>query len=229
MKHYLMTVLFLAVILPSTSVANTLPDGFVYLHTVDATIRQKLDLATSENFVGCPVDGYEGNQVICTKALAEALKRVQTSLKKSHPHYSLRISDAYRPTRAAEHFQRWAKDLSDQKTKAKYYPHIDKKDLLGTYIAAKKSAHSRGSTVDLEIEDVRSGDLLDFGPTFFGDFAHYDYKDLTKKQRENRLMLRELMLAHGFKPYDAEFWHFTLKDEPFPNEFFDFPIKNLAS
>lgn len=208
--------------------SNTLPKGFVYLHTVDNSIDQKLDFSTDDNCVGQPLNGYEGNQAICTLALAKELKKVQASLKKTNSNYALRVLDAYRPTDAVDHIKRWAADPNDQKTKEKCYPDLEKKDLLGKYVAACKSAHSRGSTVDVIIIDVRTGEPLDFGPDFFGDYAHINYVGLTDIQKNNRLALRKLMLMHKFKPYDAEFWHFTLKDEPFPKTYFNFTIRNQS-
>ena len=208
------------------SLARVLPEGFVYLHEVDPSIGQKIEMATSDNCVGAKLEGYEGNQAICTRALANELKKAQHSLKKINKNYSLRVEDAYRPVRATEHLKRWAADPNDTKTKEKCYPEIDKKDLPGKYIAAGKSSHNRGSTVDIIIIDLKTGKPLDFGPSFFGDYAHINYIGLSPVQRDNRKFLRELMLAHNFKPYDAEFWHYTLKNEPFPDTYFDFLIKN---
>ena len=206
--------------------ASSLPAGFIYLHQVDPTIDKQLDFATENNFVGVRLEGYQGDQVICTQALAKKLKIVQKALKKQYPHYSLKILDAYRPIAAVEHIKKWAGDLSDQKTKARFYPDIEKKDLLGKYLAANRSSHSRGSTVDIIIVDANTNFSLDYGPDFFGSYAHINYKNLTEVQRKNRKMLRQLMVSHGFKPYDEEFWHFTLKNEPFPDTYFSFAIEN---
>ena len=170
-----------------------------------------------------PAEGYKAQRAICTKELALVLKEVQKALKKKG--LCLSIRDAYRPLRATKHFQRWAKDLKDQKTKAQYYPNIPKEELAGAFIAAKRSSHNRGSTVDLEILDDKTKEPLDFGPDTFGEESFTFCSKLTKEQQQNRLMLRKLMLQHGCKPYDKEFWHFTLKNEPFPDTYFDFPIK----
>lgn len=208
------------------SISGEIPKEFTYLHKVDPSIYQSMSFSTNDNFVGCPLDGYEGAQIICTRKLASVLKQVQITLKKKYPFYSLQVLDAYRPVRAVAHIQRWAKDLKDQKTKLKYYPFIDKKELLGVFIASKKSSHSRGSTVDIVIIDERSRERLDYGPSYFGEYTHFDYKKLTRQQRSNRYMLRKLMKEHGFKPYDLEYWHFTLQNEPFLKIYFDFPIRN---
>jgi len=224
-KAFLLSLSFFGMV-TSGCLAKGLPTGFVYLHQLDSTISEKLLFATDENFVGAPLDKYNGNQVICTRKAALALMKAQKALRKTNPHWSLQVADAYRPASAVGHIQRWAKDLTDQKTKEKYYPDIDKEDLLGAFLAAKRSSHSRGSTFDVVIIDTRTNEQLDYGPEFFGDYAHSDYPDLTHDQRQNRLFLRKLMKAHGFKPYDKEFWHFTLIDEPFPKSYFDFEICN---
>lgn len=216
----------LTILLEDYCIAECLPEGFVYLHHIDKTIAQELLLATDNNFVGAPLDKYEGNQAICTEKAAFALRQAQRALKKSYPHWCLQIQDAYRPVSAVEHIKRWARDLKDQKSKAKYYPNIDKKDLLGAFVAAKQSPHSRGSTFDVLIINEKTNESLDFGPDFFGDSAHFDYPHLTSEQKKNRQFLRKLMIKHGFKPYNGEFWHFVLKDEPFPTTYFDFKICN---
>ena len=207
--------------------AENLPAGFVYLHEIDPTIKQNLENATENNLLGVVVDGYEGDQVICTQETAVALASVQKKLKARG--FSLLILDAYRPSKAVEHIKRWAHDLDDQETKAQYYPDIDKEELLGTFLAAKRSSHSRGSTVDVLIVDEKTKRPLDFGLMFFGEVSGTYSKNISKQQSANRLFLREVMVVHNFKPYDAEFWHFTYKDEPFPEIYFDFPIRNADS
>ncbi|MBY0502231.1 MAG: hypothetical protein K2P93_09600 [Alphaproteobacteria bacterium] len=128
-------------------VVTPLPKGFVYLEEIDPTIDQKIEFATSENILGIEADGYERGRAICTKETAPALKKVQNAMKKQG--LCLQVQDAYRPVQAVKHIQRWAKDLNDQKTKARYYPDISKEEILGTFVAAKNSAHSRGSTDDI--------------------------------------------------------------------------------
>lgn len=205
------------------AVKSNLPQGFCYLDEIDPSIDQDLGFARDDNILGVPADGYECGRVICTKPAAHALKKVQKELKKKG--LSLQVTDAYRPDRAVKHIQRWAKDLSDQKTKARYYPTIDKKDIWGTYIAAKQSSHSRGSTFDVLIVNDKTKERLDFGPDIFGEESWTHYSKATKEQRENRLLLRKVMMDHGFKPYNKEFWHFTLKNEPYPKTYFDFTVK----
>lgn len=203
-----------------------LPNGFVYLHTIDNTIDQHITFATDNNCIGHRLAGYSSQQVICTLALAKALKVVQTNLKKINPHYSLRVLDTYRPVDAVQDIIHWAKDVHDTKTQKKCYPDLEKKELLGKYVAAGKSSHSRGSTVDVIIIDSFTQQPLDFGPMFFGRYAHINYSGLTPIQKQNRMMLRNIMVKYKFKPYDDEFWHFTLLNEPFPTTQFNFKICN---
>lgn len=179
-----------------------LPKGFVYLGSVDSSIEQNLAFATSDNLVGVPLDGYESKRAICTYETALALAKVQKELKSLG--FCLRIDDAYRPSQAVKHLKRWAKDLKDQKTKSKYYPNIDKKDLVGKFVAVNRSPHSRGSTVDVTILNDKTKEELDFGPQTLGaESAVYD-SSLTPEQQKNRLFLREVMLRYNFKPYNKE-------------------------
>lgn len=202
---------------------DVFPQGFVYLDEVDPTIEQHLLFATPDNLVGTVLDGYEKGRVICTREAAVALKGVQKELKGMG--YCLRIDDAYRPVRAVDHIKRWAKDLTDQKTKHEFYPNIDKRDLAGKFIAARRSSHSRGSTVDVTILNDETKEELDFGPQTLGAESSPHATSITPQQRRNRLLLRDVMMRHGFKPYHREWWHFTLKKEPFPKTYFDFPVK----
>ncbi len=200
-----------------------LPKGFVYLATVAPSIQQKVGFVSEDNVLGVKADGYEAAKIICTKEAALAVAKVQKQLKKKG--LCLQVTDAYRPERTVKHIQRWAQDLNDQKTKARYYPTIPKEELWGTYIAARQSSHSRGSTFDLIILDDKTKEPLDFGPDIFGEESWTFFSGCTEEQKHNRLMLRKIMMDHGFKPYDKEFWHFTLKNEPFPKTYFDFPVR----
>lgn len=208
---------------PATSESPSLPRHFVYLEDIDSSIDQHIEFATESNILGVCADGYETGRAICTKKAALALKKVQDDLKKRG--LCLRVMDAYRPERAVKHIQRWARDLNDQKTKKRYYPDISKEEILGTFVAAKKSSHSRGSTFDVLVIDNHTRELIDLGPDLFGEASFTFSSKITKEQQQNRLMLREVMMRHGFKPYDKEFWHFTLKDEPYPKTYFDFSVR----
>jgi len=203
---------------------EALPDGFVHVDEVIPDLHVNLRYRGSDNFTGRPVDGYQGGRLILTRPAADALARVQDELR---PHgLSLLVYDGYRPQRAVDNFVRWAKDLDDQVNKAAYYPDVDKRVLFKEGYIADRSGHTRGSTMDLTIADAASGAPLDMGTPWdhFGPESWPSYQDLTAQQRANRLLLRRLMLDNGFKPYQQEWWHFTLADEPFPDTYFDFPV-----
>lgn len=207
------------------SYSQKLPKEFVYLSDVDKSIQKELRYLSTNNFIGKRIDGYKNNCVIVTKTSAIALKKVQKIL--ALKGLGLKIFDAYRPQQAVDHFVRWAKVLNDTLMKQQYYPKVPKSELFNQGFIASKSGHTRGSTIDLTIVDLRTGLELDMGSPydFFGAQSHPFYKSLSKKQIENRLLLRKVMLENGFKPYDNEWWHFTLKNEPFPNTYFNFPIE----
>ena len=204
-----------------------LPAGFVYLQDIDPTIIQEMRYFTDNNFVGRRIDGYEAGKCILTREAAMALQTVQQRLASSG--YGLKVYDCYRPQRAVEDFIRWSADPSDQKMKQEYYPHLQKPDLFTKGYIATRSAHTRGSTVDLTIVSIK----IPGSPKEIEMGTHFDYLDelshpLTFKVaapfRANRLMLRKVMQQAGFLPYDKEWWHFTLGNEPFPDTWFDFPV-----
>ncbi len=205
--------------------AGTLPNGFVYAKETIPNLRTDLRYITANNFVGSPIDGYLKPKLILTKKAAEALKKVQDEFERLG--FGLLVFDGYRPQTAVNHFVRWAKDVSDTKMKDEYYPKVDKKDLFTKGYISSKSGHSRGSTVDLTIVSLRTGHVLDLGGPydFFDKRSSVDYKNITRNQRAIRLMLQRRMVKHGFKPYEKEWWHFTLKKEPFPKKYFDFPVQ----
>ena len=182
---------------------------------------------TTYHFVGARVDGYEQPIVLMTKEAAAALSRVNADMRMQG--LRLVIYDAYRPQRAVDHFVRWAEDVADTRMKAVFYPDVDKAELFDKGFIARRSGHSRGSTVDLTLLDEKTGKLLDMGGPFdyFGELSHPDYAGVTKEQHANRMLLRETMLKHGFKPLSTEWWHFTLRDEPYPDTYFDFPVREI--
>ena len=200
------------------------------------------------NFVGQRIDGYEEPTALLTKQAAEALKAVSDDVIKQG--YRLKIYDAYRPQKAVDHFVRCAADLNDTKMKSYFYPDLDKSVLFEQEYIYERSGHTRGSTVDLTLFDMQTEKELDMGGTFdwFGPESHPDFcgnpetgeytgdnskspaepkRSITEQQFKNRMILRRAMLAHDFKPLDTEWWHFTLKDEPFPDTYFTFPVKQL--
>ena len=180
------------------------------------------------NFVGDRIDGYDEPCALLTREAALALKEASDDLMAQG--YRIKIYDAYRPQDAVNHFVRWAKDLGDTRMKAYFYPEVDKSQLFSSGYIAKRSGHSRGSTVDITLFDLSTGKDADMGGTFdyFGDASHYEYKKLTPEQKKNRLILRKAMTAHGFKPISTEWWHFTLIDEPYPDTYFNFPVSSEA-
>jgi D-alanyl-D-alanine dipeptidase len=201
--------------------AETLPPGFVYLDEAVPGIAVELRYITENNFLGTPVDGYEAPRCILSGSAARALKNVQTALAAFG--LGLKVFDAYRPQRAVDHFVRWAKDLEDTRMKAEYYPAVDKKHLFRDGYIAARSSHTRGSTVDLTIISLDTGQALDMGSgfDFFGPASWPDNPGMTHAQRAHRMLLQTIMRQSGFSHYAQEWWHFTLKEEPFPDTYFD--------
>ena len=184
------------------------------------------------NFVGARIDGYERPLALMTRRAADSLKVASDELKEQG--YRIKIWDAYRPQRAVNHFIRWAEDLSDTTMKEVFYPMVDKSLLFEQQYIMARSGHSRGSTVDLTLIDAATGKELDMGSPFdwFGVESHPDYivesqksKVESSEWRANRQILWDAMLKHGFTMIDSEWWHFTLADEPYPDTYFDFPIR----
>ncbi len=202
--------------------------GFVVLSEVAPDIIQEIRYFSTYNFVGDRIDGYQVPCALMTREAAEALKAVSDDLMRRG--YRLKIYDAYRPQTAVDHFVRWAEDIKDTRMKNYFYPKVDKTRLFDEGYIAAKSGHSRGSTVDLTLFDMKTGKEVDMGGTFdwFGEESHPDYVGkLTRKQLHNRKILRDAMIRHGFKPIEEEWWHFTLKDEPYPDTYFTFPVTDL--
>ena len=203
--------------------------GFVYVRSLIPDLIEDLRYFTTNNFMGVRADGYEANHAILSKEAATALSKAADELREKG--YVVKIFDAYRPQRAVDHFVRWSK-TDDQRNKKDYYPDLAKKSLFPQYIATK-SGHTKGSTIDMTIcykdtqKEVDMGGHFDyFGPPSHPTFTgKYPGGEVTPQHKKNRLMLRELMIRHGFKPYNSEWWHFTLKNEPYPTTFFNFPVK----
>jgi D-alanyl-D-alanine dipeptidase len=206
--------------------AWALPESFLYAEDVIPSIHQELRYFGNNNFVGRPIHGYRANRIILTKSAASALKAVQEEL--GIFGLGLLVFDAYRPQQAVDDFVAWSKDLSDTKTKSTYYPRVPKEILFAQGYIAERSGHSRGSTVDLTIVSKKAPfEPLDMGTgfDFFGPESWPNYAGISTQQRANRLLLQNIMIKHGFSPYPQEWWHFTLKDEPFPNTYFNFLVQ----
>ncbi len=197
---------------------------FVLLSDYVPGIVQEIRYFSTYNFVGDRIDGYEEPCAILTKEAARALNVV--SGKAAAMGYRLKIFDAYRPAKAVRHFVLWGIEDLDQRMKPFFYPDLEKQELFKQGYIASQSSHSRGSTVDMTLLDMKTGKEVDMGSPFdwFSEKSHPDCRDITEEQYANRMLLRGLMLNNGFLPMDCEWWHFTLENEPFPDTYFDFPV-----
>ena len=226
------------------ALALTAPSSFVALDEVDPTILQDIRYATAYNFVGRRIDGYRKPVCILTRRAARALERAQTALE----GYTLKVYDCYRPQRAVDHFARWARN--DSRTmKREFYPRVSKRRLFDEGYLAHRSGHSRGSTVDLTLVRLPAKEQPTWSRSEFGltpctapkrrrfpdnsvgmgtSYDCFDPRshtlDGTGRALRNRLLLKRTMEAAGFDPYANEWWHFTLRNESYPDRSFDFPV-----
>ena len=200
--------------------------GFVLISSEIPDAILEIRYATTYNFVGDVIDGYEEPIAILSKEAAQALKGAAADLKEQG--YRLKIWDAYRPQMAVDHFVKWGGNVNDARMKEIFYPEIDRAKLFELGFIAEQSSHTRGSAVDLTLFDMRTGKEVDMGSPFdyFGEISHPDYEDLTPEQLSNRAILKDAMVANGFEPIDTEWWHFTLANEPYPNTYFTFPVSS---
>ena len=198
--------------------------GFVSVSDVIPDVLLDVRYYSTYNFVGERIDGYEAPLVLLTREAAEALALVNADLRRKE--LRLVLYDGYRPQQAVDHFVRWA-ESEDESMRPVFYPDVDKADLFTRGFIARRSGHSRGSTIDLTLLDEKSGSLLDMGGPFdfFGELSHPASPAVTPQQHESRWLLREAMMTRGFKPLSTEWWHFTLVDEPYPDTYFDFPVR----
>jgi len=201
------------------NVISKKPADFVDAGATIAGVKLDIRYFGSNNFIGRPIDGYKAPKCFLTKKAADALSGVQKDLEPFG--LKLLIYDCYRPQMAVDNFARWAEDIKDTKMKSKYYPGVDKRNLFKLGFIAHKSGHTRGSTVDLTIDGINMGGHFDF----FGDISGPKYQKAPAEARAARLLLKTLMENHGFKNYDKEWWHFTLKDEPYPETYFGFAVE----
>lgn len=198
--------------------------GFVVLADYVPSIIQEIRYYSTYNFIGDRIDGYEEPCALLTVKAARALKSVSGEL--ASQGFRLKVFDAYRPAAAVKHFVQWSVDDLDLRMKPFFYPDLDKADLFQRGYIASKSSHSRGSTVDLTLLDMRTGKEVDMGSPFdlFSEVSHPDYRGITDEQYVNRMYLRDAMVRNGFTPIFCEWWHFTLADEPYPETYFEFPV-----
>lgn len=201
--------------------------GFVVVTDVVPDAILEMRYYSAYNFVGVRIDGYNAPVALLTREAAEALHMACDELKEQG--YTIKIYDAYRPQRAVDQFVRWARNTGDTCMKHIFYPKVDKRRLFALGFIASRSGHSRGSTVDLTLVERATGREADMGGVFdwFGSESHPDYPGLTSEQRHNRQLLRSAMLHAGFKPLSTEWWHYTLRNEPYPKTYFDFPVEML--
>ena len=220
--------------------------GFVSITDVVPDVIIEARYFGTYNFVGARIDGYLEPTALLTRAAADSLRAVSDDVKKLG--YRLKIYDAYRPQQAVDHFVRWAENVKDTLMRHYFYPDLDKSVLFDQEYICAKSGHTRGSTVDLTLFDMQTEKELDMGGTFdwFGPESHPDFcgdpetqeftgdgskspagRSITERQFCNRMILREAMMRHGFKPFPTEWWHFTLQDEPYPDTYFNFPVRQL--
>lgn len=198
--------------------------GFVLLADLIPDIVQEIRYYSSYNFIGSRINGYEEPCAILTRKAARALQAV--SNEAIVQGYRLKIYDTYRPAKAVRQFVLWGIEDLDLRMKPYFYPELQKQELFVRGYIASRSSHSRGSTVDLTLLDMKTGKEVDMGGPFdyFGELSHPDYRGITEDQFENRMTLQRLMTRNGFVPIDCEWWHFTLGDEPYPDTYFDFPV-----
>lgn len=203
---------------------NEKPDDFVCISDyVDDAI---LDIRyfSSYNFVGEKIDGYLAPRPLMTKPAAIALASAAKELRAQG--YRIIVYDTYRPKKAIKHFIRWVEDDNSKGLKADFFPKYDKKMLFKLGFISKKSGHSRGSTIDLGLV-TKDSKLVDMGGFFdyFDDVSNADYENISDEQKNNRKILKDAMIKAGFRGIKSEWWHFTLKNEPYPNTYFDFDVK----
>jgi D-alanyl-D-alanine dipeptidase len=202
-----------------------LPEGFVYIDDLieDCVIDQKY--WGTDNFAGCQIDGYDRPLVIMTTEAAVGCVKAADNLRKQG--FLVKFFDAYRPQRAVNHFMRWGADRNDMRRKPIHYPFVDKAKVFELGYVAEKSAHTRGAAVDLTLVDMKTYLELDMGTIF--DFmdprSHADARGLSPVQEQNRRVLRGAMENSGFVQYPYEWWHYNIAKEPYPDTYFDFPIR----
>ena len=200
------------------------PSGFVVLGEYIPGIVQEIRYYCTYNFIGERIDGYEEPCALLTIEAARALKAVSSELFVRG--YRLKVFDAYRPACAVKQFVLWGLEDQDIRMKPYFYPELEKQELFIKGYIAGKSSHSRGSAVDVTLFDMKTGKEVDMGSPFdlFSPLSHPDCREVTQEQYENRMVLRSAMVRGGFEPINCEWWHFMLKDEPYPDTYYEFPV-----
>lgn len=198
--------------------------GFIFLDEILYGVRWDAKYATWDNFTGKPVDGYEVNRIVGTYDLALALRKAQKQAEALG--YGLLLWDGYRPQRAVECFLRWSELPEDNLTKERYYPNIERSELITKGYVAPLSSHSRRSAIDLTLYRLDTGELVPMGSSFdfMDERSHHTSKKISSNEAKNRRLLRSIMENSGFEAYEYEWWHYVLRNEPYPDTYFDFPI-----
>lgn len=203
-------------------------DDFAFVDELVSGVRWDAKYATWDNFTGRPVDGYLANRIVGTRALCSALERARAAA--ASLGFGLLLWDGYRPQRAVDCFVRWSRQPEDGRTKLRHYPSIDRAQMFEQGYVAARSGHSRGSTVDLTLFDLATGELAPMGGDhdLMDPISHHGATGITRAEAANRRHLRSVMESCGFGSYECEWWHYTLEDEPFPHTYFDFAIAPRA-
>jgi zinc D-Ala-D-Ala dipeptidase len=199
-------------------------EGFVFLDDVLSGARWDAKYATADNFTGAPVDGYAVDRVVGSGALADALLEAQT--RAAALGFGLLLWDGYRPQRAVDRFLAWSAQPEDGRTKAAFYPNITRAEMITKGYVAPRSGHSRGCAVDLTLYRLDTGEPIPMGGRhdLMDERSHHGAAGVAGSEAQNRLTLCSLMESSGFERYDREWWHYSLRDEPHPDTYFDFPV-----
>lgn len=207
------------------SVLAQVPESFINVLDLDSTIKVELRYFTTNNFMGMKVQGYKANNAYLTIRAAKGLQMAHRRALKMG--MGILIYDSYRPQRAVDHFVQWSRDLKDTLKKSEFYPQINKSKLFEEGFIASKSGHSRGSTVDITLYHLETGEAIDMGSAYdlFSEQSFHNSPLVNSEQLANRNLLRNLMRNAGFRAYTKEWWHYTLNNEPFPDQYFNFEVE----
>ena len=200
-------------------------EDFVFIDEAVPGVRWDAKYATWDNFTGRPVDGYLANRIVGTRALGIALARARDEAERFG--LGLLLWDGYRPQRAVDCFVRWSRQPEDGRTKRRHYPHLARREMFAQGYVATRSGHSRGSTVDLTLYDLTTSERICMrgDHDLMDPVSHHGARGIGDREARNRELLCTLMERGGFRRYDAEWWHYTLADEPYPDTYFDFPVE----
>lgn len=224
-----------------------LPAGFVYLRNIDPTIAQDIRYATSDNFVGRPLPGYNSPECVLRRDAALALQEVQADLEKLR--LAIKVYDCYRPLRAVHAMAQWSRDGLPSGPSKRFFPSLEKNSLFTLGYLAATSRHPTGFAVDLTLIEKLSpptskfssdaiygsctgpaaqrapDNSLDMGTSYdcLDVNSHTASSIITAEQRGRRKLLVDVMKKYGFKNYFREWWHFEYLNRSTTHQY-DFPI-----